>query len=197
MRSLTKSVVSLLAGAAVDRGLLKADEPVFARLGYGAVANPAARKARITLTDLLSNQSGLACDDRDASSPGNEVGLYNSPDWVKAFVDLPALAEPGTVGRYCSFGFKAAGRAVERAAGMPLADFAQKVLFGPLGIARADWRWTYVLDRSQRHEFGQIYLRPRDMLKLGLLIQQRGRVARPAGHLRGLDRPGRAEAVKG
>ena len=174
MRSLTKSVISLLAGAAVDRGLLSADEPVLRRLGHASIANPDPRKERITLTDLLSNQSGLACDDRDGASPGNEVKLRDSVDWPKAFVDLPVLAEPGTIGRYCSFGMITAGRIIEVAAGKPLAEFAQEVLFNPLGIARAQWRWTFVLDRSQRNEFGQIYLRPRDMLKLGLLIQQRG-----------------------
>jgi CubicO group peptidase (beta-lactamase class C family) len=52
-------------------------------------------------------------------------------------VDLPVLAEPGTIGRYCSFGFQAAGRSVEVAAGQPLAAFAQEVLFNPLGISRA------------------------------------------------------------
>ncbi len=175
MRSLTKSVISLLAGAAIGRGLLQADEPVLARLGYDSIANPDPRKARITLKDLLSNQSGLACDDHDDGSPGNEMKLYDTPDWPKAFVDLPAIAEPGTVGRYCSFGFLTAGRMIELAAGGPLAEFAQDVLFSPLGISRGQWHWTFVLDRSQRNEYGQIYLRPRDMLKLGLLIQQRGR----------------------
>ncbi|MDI4635487.1 serine hydrolase [Pelomonas sp. V22] len=174
MRSLTKSVISLLAGAAVDRGLLRADEPVVSRLGYASIASPDPRKGRITLTDLLSNQSGLACDDHDGASPGNEVKLYEAADWPKAFVDLPMLAEPGTTGRYCSFGFITAGRIIELAAGKPLAQFAQEVLFGPMDIARTQWRWTFVLDRSQRNEFGQIHLRPRDMLKLGLLIQQRG-----------------------
>jgi len=174
MRSLTKSVISLLAGAAVDRGSLSADEPVVARLGYTSIANPDPRKDRITLTDLLSNQSGLACDDHDGASPGNEVKLYDAADWPKAFVDLPVLAEPGTTGRYCSFGFITAGRIIELAAGKPLAEFAQEVLFDPLDISPAQWRWTFVLDRSQRNEFGQIYLRPRDMLKLGLLIHQRG-----------------------
>lgn len=174
MRSLTKSVISLLAGAAVARGLLSADEPVVARLGYTSIANPDPRKDRITLTDLLSNQSGLACDDHGGASPGNEVQLYDAADWPKAFVDLPVAAEPGTTGRYCSFGFITAGRIIELAAGKPLAEFAQEVLFDPLGISPAQWRWTFVLDRSQRNEFGQIYLRPRDMLKLGLLIHQRG-----------------------
>ena len=174
MRSLTKSVISLLAGAAVDRELLRADEPVFGKLGYAVYENPDPRKARVTLLDLLSNQSGLACNDYDGASPGNEVKLYETPDWAKAFVDLPMLADPGTVGRYCSGGIITAGRIIERAAVKPLPDFAQEALFDPLGIQRSSWKWNFRLDRSQRNEFGQIYLRPRDMLKLGILIQQRG-----------------------
>ena len=65
MRSLTKSVISLLAGAAIDRGLLRANEPVLARLGYSAFQNPDPRKAKVTLTHLLSNQSGFACNEHD------------------------------------------------------------------------------------------------------------------------------------
>lgn len=174
MRSFTKSVISLLAGVAVDRGLLRADEPVLARLGYAAYEHPDRRKAQITLAHLLSNQSGLACDERDGASPGNEVKLYETADWVKTFIDLPMVADPGTAARYCSGGFFTAARIIERVAGRPLAEFAQDVLFEPLGIRRDDWTWHLALDRSGRHEFGQIYLRPRDMLKLGLLIEQRG-----------------------
>jgi CubicO group peptidase (beta-lactamase class C family) len=174
MRSLTKSIVALLAGIAVDKGLLRPDEPVFARLGYPAYANPDPRKERVTIIDLLSNRSGLACNDHDGASPGNEVKLYEAQDWVKAFVDLPMIADPGTVGRYCSGGFFTVGRIIERAAGKPLADFAQEVLFGPLRVGRENWTWTFTLDRSQRNEFAQIYLRPRDLLKVGLLIAQRG-----------------------
>ncbi len=174
MRSLTKSVISLLAGAAVDRGLLGADTPVLARLGYPTFGNPDPRKAQVTLADLLSNQSGFACNDHDRASPGNEVKMYEAPDWVRFFVDLPVLDDPGKVGRYCSGGILTAGRIVELAAGKPLPEFAQQALFDPLGIRPADWRWRFQLDRSQRNEFGQIYLRPRDMLKLGMLVRQGG-----------------------
>jgi CubicO group peptidase (beta-lactamase class C family) len=174
MRSFTKSVIALLAGAAVDQGRLRADEPVLGRLGYAAYANPDPRKDRITLLDLLSNRSGLLCNDHDPASPGNENRLYETDDWVKAFVDLPMTADPGTEARYCSGGFFTAGRVIERAIGKPLPEFAQEVLFGPLGMRPTERTWNFDLDRSGRNEFGQVHLRPRDMLKLGLLIQQRG-----------------------
>jgi CubicO group peptidase (beta-lactamase class C family) len=175
MRSFTKSVISLLAGAAVDRGLLSANEPVLTKLPYPSFGNPDSRKAKVTLTHLLSNQSGFACNEYDRNSPGNEVNLYETKDWVKAFVDLPMVSEPGTTAHYCSGGFYTAGNIIERAAGKPLPDFADEVLFKPLGIGRSAWQWNFALDLSQRNEFGQIYLRPRDMLKLGILIHDRGK----------------------
>lgn len=174
MRSLTKSVVSLVAGAAIDRGLLQLNEPALAHLGFSEYANPDARKARVTLADLLSHQSGLACDDHSTTSPGNESKVYDTVDWMRTFVDLPMVADPGTVGRYCSAGIIASARVVERQAGVPLRDFADSVLFAPLGVRRADWSWDFALDRSGRNEFAQIHLRPRDMLKIGMLIAQQG-----------------------
>lgn len=173
MRSLTKSVIALLAGAAIDRGALRPDTPMLAGLGEPA-AETGPRKSPITLTHLLSHRSGLACDDHDEDSPGREVALYEQPDWIKAFVQLPMLSEPGQLAHYCSGGILAAGRMVERATGASLPDFAQAHLFGPLGVERNAWHWPFELDNRHRNEFGQIYLRPRDMLKLGVLIKQRG-----------------------
>jgi len=174
MRSLTKSMVALLAGVAVDRGRIRTGEPMLERLGYTSPLNPDPRKSQITLTQLLSHSSGLACNDHDADSPGNEVALYEKADWIKAFVDLPMIDEPGNVAHYCSGGILAAGRMIELAVDRPLPEFAQAHLFAPLGIARDAWQWDFVLERSQRNEFGQIHLRPRDMLKLGVLIKQHG-----------------------
>jgi CubicO group peptidase (beta-lactamase class C family) len=57
---------------------------------------------------------------------------------------------------------------------MPLPQFAQANLFGPLGIAQADWKWNYDLTNSDK-EYSQIYLRPRDMLKIGILFANSGR----------------------
>ena len=53
-------------------------------------------------------------------------------------------------------------------------EFAEEVLFGPLGMRSTERKWNFALDLSGRNEFGQVHLRPRDMLKLAILIQQRG-----------------------
>ncbi|HST08050.1 MAG TPA: serine hydrolase, partial [Gemmatimonadaceae bacterium] len=175
MRSATKSVVSMLAGIAIDRGFLAGEsELVTKRLPYASYANPDPRKDALTLRDLLTMQSGLACDDWDAKSPGNESRVYLSPDWVKFVLDLPIIAQPGTHGSYCSGGVAVVGRIVERATGKSLPAFAQENLFTPLGIRAGDVRWNYTLSSSNAATFGQLYLRPRDMLKLGILFQQQG-----------------------
>ena len=174
-RSLTKSIVGALVGAAIDRGALTGvATPVVPLLGYSVLANADPRKARITLGDLLTMRSGLACDDHDGRSPGRETEIYKAADWVKAALDLPMVSDPGTAAHYCSAGVAVAGRATERATHSSLPDFAQTALFGPLGITRGDWRWNYTLTNANT-EFSQIHLRPRDMLKIGLLYADSGR----------------------
>ena len=174
LRSATKSVVSAVAGSAVLAGALRgADEPVLAGMRYPIYANPDARKQRITLGDLLTMRPGLDCDDHSATSPGRETVIDEQPDWVKATLDLPILSMPGMEGHYCSGAVAVAGRLTENATAQSLPEYAHAHLFGPLGIRRQDWRWNYTLTNENR-EYSQIHLRPRDMLKLGILYANGG-----------------------
>lgn len=174
LRSATKSVVGAVAGAAVADGAVTLDEPVLPRLGYPNVANPDPRKSAITLRHLLTLQSGLDCDDHVAGSPGGETQLYGTPDWIRTMVDLKMVDTPGTVGHYCTGAVFLAGRVVEKATGRALPDYAQERLFGPLGIRRADWTWNNDLTNANKR-FGMMAMRPRDMLKLGMLYANEGR----------------------
>lgn len=174
MRSATKSVVSAVVGAVVDRGKLAIDEPVLPRLPYVSYANPDPRKQALTLGDLLTMHSGLACNDWDADSPGHEVRVNESADWVKFVLDLPMISDPGQEARYCSGGVYVTGRMVEEATDEPLPMFAQRVLFEPLGIRTSDVRWDFTLSSENAGTFAQLYLRPRDMLKFGVLFHQGG-----------------------
>src|SRR5665213_1541087 len=162
LRSATKSVVSALAGIAVDRGaLFGAGEAVLPRMGYASYANPDPRKKAMTLGNFLSMSSGLDCNDHTSTSPGRETVIDEKPDWVKATLDLPMIDDPGTQGYYCSGGVAVVGRMTENAVHMRLPEFAQANLFGPPGILRADWVWNYDLTNADK-DYSQIHLRPRD-----------------------------------
>lgn len=177
LRSATKSVVGAVVGAAVANGALALDEPVLPRLGYATVANPDPRKSAITLRHLLTLQSGLDCNDHAPGSPGGENQLYNTPDWIRVMVDLKMVEAPGAAGHYCTGDTFLAGRMVEKATGRALPDYAQQHLFGPLGIRRADWTWNHELTSANK-QFGMMSMRPRDMLKLGMLYANGGRWGR-------------------
>jgi CubicO group peptidase (beta-lactamase class C family) len=174
LRSATKSVVSTLAGIAIDQGALSGvDERVLPQMSYTSYANPDPRKAAMTLYHFLSMSTGLDCNDHSATSPGRETVIDDAPDWVKATLDLPMINNPGTQAYYCSGGVSVVGRLIENAVHMRLPDFAQKYLFEPLGISRADWVWNYDLTSADK-EYSQIHLRSRDMLKLGVVFADNG-----------------------
>jgi CubicO group peptidase (beta-lactamase class C family) len=185
MRSATKSVVSALVGLAIAKGQLKdVRQPVlpFFAGDYPQIANLTDAKRRITIEDLLTNRSGLDCDDWNPESPGNEIKMGNTDDWVKFILDLPMRSDPGTAAAYCSGGVITLGRIVEKVFGQPLEAFAREQLFEPLGIHNFQWRFDP--DRSSINTACQLSLTPRDMVKVGLLYmnkgQWRGRQVLPA-----------------
>ncbi|HEY4354968.1 MAG TPA: serine hydrolase [Acidobacteriaceae bacterium] len=174
LRSATKSIVSALAGIAIDQGAIAGvQEPVLPHMSYSGYQNPDPGKAAITLGDFLSMSSGLDCNDHSSTSPGRETVIDDKPDWVKATLNLPLINPPGSKAYYCSGGVAVVGRLVENSTHVNLPDFAQANLFRPLGISRADWKWNYDLTNADK-EYSQIHMRPRDMLKLGILYLNGG-----------------------
>lgn len=174
MRSATKSIVSALTGQALAQGLLPGVQaPVAGYFPEYTWQHTSPLKQAITVQDLLTNQSGLDYGVADPKAVGNEEAMDHSPDWVKYTFDLPMREAPGTVGRYNSGNPITLGRIIEKQAHQPLPEFARQHLFGPLGIARFDWRFQP--DSSSAETFCQVSLRPRDMARFGLLYLDRGR----------------------
>jgi CubicO group peptidase (beta-lactamase class C family) len=172
LRSATKSITSLLVGIAIDQHLVgSVDDPISKYLGAAYPGAPAL-KQNITLANVLTMSSGLACDDRDAGSPGNEDKMVNTGDWVGFFVNLPQRAAPGGDGHYCTAGAVALGRVVAEASKQSIPAFASAGLFNPLGITQA--RWADFDNHRQTDTGGHLQLRPRDLAKLGQLVLQGG-----------------------
>lgn len=167
-RSCTKTVAGMLLGIAIERGLVTSvTSPVVELLGVPGVEG---QKAQITLEDLLTMSSCLACDDWDDDSPGNEERMYPARDWVRFALDLPLREE--TSFSYCTAGVVLLGVALERAVGEPLSAFAQRELFSPLGIEEAEWQHTPL---GQTSTAGGLLLTSRSLLALGELYLRGGR----------------------
>ena len=175
-RSSGKTVVSALLGMAIYQGIIAdVDQPAYPFFGgVQAFANPDNRKQRLTLRHLVTMTPGLACNDDDDDSPGNENTMQEQdaqPDWYQYALNLPMRHEPGAVGYYCTAGINLVGGAISSAAGFSLARFFQESFAIPLQVPH----YRLNLSPNQRvYMGGGIQLRPRDFLKLGQLFLNEG-----------------------
>lgn len=156
LRSASKTFTSLLAGIAMDRDTsLTIHSPI----------DPA--RPNVTLGHLLTHSSGLACNDDDERSPGNQdvmQGQQEQRDWYRYFVALPVLHPPGTTYAYCSAGINFAAGMVARNTGTWLPDFFDRHVARPLQF---EHYYLNLMPGGEAYGGGGIYLRPRDFLKLG------------------------------
>jgi CubicO group peptidase (beta-lactamase class C family) len=169
VQSITKSVVALLVGIAIDRGLIKnVDAPLLSFFPeYADLASP--ERQTITLRDLLTMRAGLDWPGRPYLSMARRVDA--APDPYRLVLEQPMVAEPGKRWRYNNGVAELVGGVVQKATGRPLDQFANDVLFEPLGIT--DWEWGRMTSGNPGASWG-LRLRPRDLAKIGQLLLDRG-----------------------
>ena len=169
LQSITKSVVALLVGVALDRGTIKnVDAPLLSFFPEYADLNSPERD-RITLRDLLTMQAGLDWPVRPYLSMARKVDA--APDPYRLILQQPMVAEPGQRWRYNNGVAELIGGVVQKATGRRLDEFARDVLLEPLGIT--DWEWGRMASGNPGASWG-LRLRPRDLAKIGQLILDQG-----------------------
>lgn len=144
LRSATKSVTAILIGELIDDGLISSvDQPVAELIPRRFSSfDSHDLKRQITVEDLLTMRSGMACDDWVPASLGQEDKMYETPDWVAFFLSQPRAHERGEHFSYCTGGVVLLGELITDLSGMSVSDFATERLFEPLDISSAKWADT-------------------------------------------------------
>ncbi len=127
-------------------------------------------KADITLEHLLCMSSGLHWDEWSTSyeDPANDVvALFHEDDPIEYILSKPMTNSPGDEFHYNSGGTNVLGAVIEKETGMSLLDFANEYLFEPLNIQGGLWEQ---MAGGYYFASGGIYLRPRELTKIGYLF---------------------------
>lgn len=168
LQSVTKSVTSALAGIAIEQGYIAGvDQKMMAYFPELANRISDLRKREITVEELLQMRAGYPWEE---SSPELFELLYHGFK-PSILVDVPLAYDPGTDMDYSNLSAHLAGIVVARAADTDLMTYAEENLFGPLGIEPGRWIEDW---EGYNNGHADLFLRPRDMAKFGLLYLNEG-----------------------
>lgn len=170
LQSVTKTVTSVVIGAAIARGDFPSiDTPVLSFFDTLAVKQVDARKRRVTVRHLLTMSGGFEWNENlPYIDPKNDaVAMEGSYDWVTYAIDKPMAREPGERFNYSSGESQLLAHIFRRATGVDIEEYAARHLFAPIGITRWYWKRTPagVVDTE-----GGLYLEAADLARIWYLF---------------------------
>jgi CubicO group peptidase (beta-lactamase class C family) len=135
VKSVSKTIVAALCGAALDRGEIPGLEATLGEVAPRLIPTGAdPRVAGITLADLVTMQAGLE------RTSGPAYGEWvSSPNWVADALSRPVVAEPGSRMLYSTGTIHVLGAVLARATGESLLAQARERIGEPLGIEVPAW----------------------------------------------------------
>lgn len=169
MKSLSKTILSVLAGIAIDKGVVDSvDQPLVDLLGARVPEDATEGVGAITLGHALSLRTGLQ------STSGRNYGRWvQSPNWVAHVLTRPMVDEPGRRMIYSTGSTHLAAAALVEAGGETLLELARDWLGEPLDIRIQDW-----MRDPQGIHFGgnEMHLSPRAVARIGELYRLGGEI---------------------
>lgn len=166
IKSASKSIIALLTGIAIDRGLIKGVRQSIADYFPEVRRDRDPRKQAITIEDLLTMRAGLQ------STSGQNYGAWVlSRNWVQHALGRPMVDDPGRSMQYSTGSSHLLSAILTRATGVSTWQFARDALAAPLGITLARWPQD-----PQGIFFGgnEMLFTPRQMVAIGEMYLHRG-----------------------
>ncbi|MEM7592137.1 MAG: serine hydrolase, partial [Cyanobacteria bacterium P01_A01_bin.83] len=163
--SLSKTVVALLIGIAIEEGHIGSElDPVAKYIPEWSQDE----RQKITLRDLLYMQSGLRNEDNTDSLGSDLVQMYAGSDVDAVAVNIRAAQSPGKTFDYNNANTQILTEVLERATGEQYIDYLSTRLWQPLNANDA----AIWLDRPQGEPktFCCLFATPQDWVRIGQLF---------------------------
>lgn len=175
MRSASKSISSALIGIAIDQHILRDTAQKLIDLLPSSYQNlmQEPRKQAISLGNLLTMSSGIDAVDFGIKrkSVAAEDNYQSTLDWTKTVLTAPMINYPGSHANYGSANPYLLGLVLAHQLKQSTLNFIDQNLYKPLAIS------NYIIQQDEKanpYFGGGIFMRPRDMLKFGLLYANKG-----------------------
>ncbi len=166
IRSITKSVTGTLIGMAIDDGLLSLDSTLGEVIPDLIPVDADPLTPTITVENLLTMTSGW-----DWDIHADYPTLIAADNYSQLTLSLPVAYTPGTFYAYNTGGSHLLSVIVEAVTGDTTIRYADKRLFGPIGINRP--RWQRSPEGPVCGGFG-LELTARELARFGLLALRSG-----------------------
>jgi CubicO group peptidase (beta-lactamase class C family) len=159
--STSKSFTATAVGFAVTEKHLSVDDKVISFFPDELPDSVSPFLADMKVRDLLSMTAG---HDPDPTF----TAVVNDSNWVKTFLSVPVVNDPGTKFLYNTLATYMLSAIVQKVTGEKIVDFLKPRLFEPLAIEGMDWEidprgintggWGLRLKTEDMAKFGQLFL---------------------------------------
>lgn len=174
LRSVTKSIVAILYGIALQEGLVPdVGAPLIEQFAdyTDLAADP--ERAKITVGDALTMQMGTEWDETlPYTDPRNsEIAMEFAEDRYRFVLDRPMVEAPGRRWTYNGGATAIVAKLIADGTGRPIDVYAKEKLFGPLGIG--EFVWAAGSDGVPSAASG-LRLKIHDLAKIGQMVVDGG-----------------------
>ena len=168
VKSVSKTIIAALTGAALDRGEIPSLDATLADVAPQLIPQGAdPRVSAITVEHLVTMQAGL-----ERTSGANYGSWISSSNWVANALMRPFLVNPGSRMLYSTGSFHVLGAVLSEVSGESLLTLARSRLGKPLGMDIPAW----TRDPQGRYLGGnEMALSLRGMVRFGELYRLGGR----------------------
>lgn len=184
IKSITKSITSLLIGIAIDKGIIKSEKEVIKPYFPEFFSKPHdERKQNITIEQLLTMTSRLNFadspqysnyqDTRHWQEPGSWKAYWYDDNYYDRALDIDLVeTDDEIVMIYSTPVCDLLTTVLKKSANMTSKEFADMHLLGPLGIKNYFWHHDSNYNYAGGHT---IFMRPRDLARIGQMILDGGK----------------------